>query len=116
MYTKTLAFVQLLPVGVSLLLIAAHFYRYNQLVLVGVSAGLLCALLIRHPLAVRVTQGALALAAVEWLRTAYILVAGRAADGYPWMRLAIILGFVTMLTCFSIFVFRSKTLRQRYRL
>lgn len=116
MYIKTLTFLQLFPVGISLLLIAAHFYRYDQLVLVGVCAGLVCALLIRQPLAVRVIQGALALAAVEWLRTAYMLVAGRMADGYPWMRLATILGLVTMLTFSSIFVFRCKTLRERYRL
>lgn len=107
---------QLLPVGISLFLLAAHFFRYNQLVLVGVCIGLACGLLVCHPLSARVIQSALALAAVEWLRTAYVLITGRMAEGSPWTRLAIILGGVALITFLSIFVFQFKPLRERYRL
>ena len=110
------ALLQLLPVCLSLLLLAAHFFRHSQLLLIGVCFGLLGALLIRHPATVKVVQGALLLAAVEWLRTAYLLVAARMAEGYPWTRLACILAVVVLLNIASIFVFRCKNLQERYRL
>lgn len=116
MHTRILTGVQLIPVGISLLLIAAHFFRYNQLAMVGSCLGLACGLLVCHPLAARVIQSALILATVEWLRTAYVLITARMAEGYPWTRLAIILGSVALLTLSSVFVFRFKLLRQRYRL
>lgn len=114
--TKALTVLQLLPVCLSLLLIGAHCLRYNQLVLFGVCAGLIPVLLVRQPLAARLIQVLLALAALEWLRSAYFLIHARMEAGAPWTRLAIILGAVVLLTCCSVLVFQSKVLKQRYRL
>lgn len=109
-------FLWLLPVIVSMLLIGAHFLRSGSLVLVAVSLMLLLVLLIRHPLAARLLQLALLLATVEWVRTAFVFIMARAAAGLPWVRLAWILGAVAGVSAAAIFVFCSKTLKERYRL
>jgi len=110
------AVLQLIPVILSLLLSGAHFLRGEDLVLVGVCVVLIGVLLIRHPIAARIVQVALVLAAVEWVRTLFELVAMRAEHGMPWMRLAIILGVVACFTLVSAGVFHLKTLRARYDL
>jgi predicted transcriptional regulator len=56
----------------------------------------------------------LLLGALEWLRTAAMLVQQRLALGTPWLRLAIILGVVALLTAAAALVFRSARLRRRY--
>ena len=76
-------------------------------------AGLLA---VPRPWAARAVQAGLALAALEWLRTAALLVARRQATGAPYTRLALILGAVAAVTALSLLAFRSARLRRRYRL
>jgi hypothetical protein len=59
-------------------------------------------------------QVALLLGSVEWLRSAVELVAARSAMGQPFLRLAIILGGVTVFTALSALVFRAERLRARF--
>jgi hypothetical protein len=54
--------------------------------------------------------------AVEWLRTLAVLAAQRIAAGQPWLRLAVILGAVALLTAAAALVFRHPALRGRFRL
>jgi hypothetical protein len=61
-------------------------------------------------------QGALVIAAIEWIRTIYVLVSIRLEIGLPWARLAVILGAVACFTLASVLVFFSDTLKARYRL
>ena len=110
------AFLQLIPVIISYLLIAAHFMRAHNSFLVIVCFVLPLVLFIPRPLPARFVQIGLLLAAVEWIRTTYILVALRVENGQPWIRLAIILGAVACFTLCSAFIFFSKTLKTRYKL
>ncbi len=107
---------QLTPVIISALLIAAHFLRVNNLILVIVSLLLPLGLLVRRPLTARIVQGALVLATIEWLRTIFVFVSLRSKIGLPWTRLTIILGAVACFTFASALVFFSKALKKRYGL
>jgi len=109
-------FVTLGPVWLSLLVLAAHFYRAQNLLLAVVSLLPLALLLARKSWAARVSQVALGLGALEWLRTLAVLVQERAAMGQPWMRLALILGAVAVLSALATLVFRHAKVRARYRL
>jgi len=111
-----IALLQLLPVLLSALLIAAHFLRSGNPFLVAVSLAIPLLLLIRRPPAVRMVQAALFLAALEWVSTAASLATLRSDLGLPWIRMAVILGIMAAFTLGSLFVFLSKTLRARYNL
>jgi hypothetical protein len=111
-----LTMLQLLPVLFSALLIAAHFLRTGNLVLVVVSLVFPLLLLIRRAFAARLVQAGLLLAALEWMRTAILLADLRSSVGYPWIRMTVILSVVAVFTLGSLFVFLSKTLRARYNL
>jgi hypothetical protein len=114
--TRIITLLQLLPVLVSALLIAAHFLRSGSPLLVIFCLAMPLLLLIRHPLAARIVQASLILAALVWVRTAAALAALRSDLGLPWVRMTVILGAVAAFTLGSFFVFLSKTLRRRYNL
>jgi hypothetical protein len=61
-----------------------------------------------------VIQAALALGAVEWVRTLLDLVAARQAMGAPSTRLALILGGVALATLACALVFRTRRVRRHY--
>ena len=107
-------FLRLLPVFLSILLLAAHFYRAGLSVLVVLILASPFILLIRKPWAVRMIKIELILGGIEWIRTAMNIVQSRQAYNLPWTRLAIILGVVAVFTLVSAIVFRSKSLRDRY--
>jgi hypothetical protein len=100
----------------SALLIAAHFSRAGNTGMVAISLALPALLLVRRPWAARGVQAGLVLAAIEWFWTLANLARQRIASGEPWLRLALILGTVALLTAASALVFRSEKLRRRYRL
>ncbi len=107
--------IRLLPVIICLLLLAAHFYRAGIIVLViGILASALL-LFIRTQWAARVVQVILVLGGVEWIRTLVALVLLRQDMGRPWIRLAVILGVVALMTISSALIFRLKSLRERYK-
>ncbi len=107
---------QLVPVILSFILLGAHFLRYGNSVLMVGCLLLPLLLFIRRPLAARIIQFALFLAAAEWAYTAYNLAAAREAMGMPWTRVVVILGGVAIFTAGSIFVFFSQTQKERYSL
>lgn len=106
----------LLPVLLSLLAICAHFYRADDLPLVGVALACVPLLLVRRPWAARVVQLVLILSALEWVWTASTLVELRERMGQPWHRLAAILGGVALFTVLSAGVFLAPPLRRWYRI
>lgn len=106
--------VRLLPVVLVLAILAAHFYRAQAWVPFGVTVGLAPLLLVRAPWAARVLQAALALGALEWLRTAAALVALRQSMGQPWTRLALILGAVALATAACALIFQWRPVRERF--
>ena len=108
-------FVRLLPVLLSALMIAAHFLRAGQWLMLGLSLAVTLLLLVKDRWAALAVQVGLILAAGEWLRTLYHLVEFRQAMGMEWHRLVYILGGVALFTLLSSLVFRLPALRRRYR-
>lgn len=106
--------IRLLPVILSLLLLAAHFYRAGQVVVTALCLALPLLLLLRKSWVPRLFQVLLVLGALEWLRALYGFAAMRIAFGEPWTRLALILGAVALFTGLSGLVFRNRKLQARY--
>jgi len=106
---------KLLPVIFSFLLLAAHFYRAGEVVLAAISLALPFLLFLREIWPMRLIQAALLLGSLEWIRTLYVFAQQRIEFGQPWTRLAIILGSVALFTALSALVFKSQSLRRRYR-
>jgi hypothetical protein len=104
----------LAPILLSFLLLAAHFFRFGQLVLVGVALLLPFLLLVRKRWAARTLQVALFLGAAEWVRTIFVFALARMAMGYPYLRMALILSAVALCTAGSAFLFKTPALRSRY--
>lgn len=107
-------FIRLLPVIISFLLLAAHFMRAGQHLVVVVLFALLSLLLFRKNWVPLVLQFVLLLGAAEWVRTLVSVAQMRMEFGMPWIRMAVILGAVALFTLLSALVFRGKALRQRY--
>lgn len=108
--------VRLLPVLICILLLGAHFYRagYTGLVIVVALSPLV--LFMRQPFAARIMQVVLIAGGVEWVRSTIQLVMMRQSMDMPWIRLALILGTVSLVTFLSALVFRFKALQDRYNL
>lgn len=107
---------RLLPVVLVLGILGAHFYRGALWIPFGVTVALLPILFVRAPWAARLLQFALLAGAVEWLRTAAVLIALRMSMGMPWTRLAIILGVVALATALAALVFQWRPVRTHYGL
>lgn len=107
-------FLRLLPVLISFLLMAAHFFRAGQTGVVIVLLASLLLLTLRKAWVPRVIQLVLLLGAVEWVRTLISVAQIRIELDMPWMRMAIILGAVAVFTALSCLVFRSEALRKRF--
>jgi len=106
----------LLAPALALLLLAAHFYRAAAWPLLAVTLGLLALLALRRSWVPGLLQLALLAGAAEWLWTAALLAQQRLALGQPWLRMALILGAVALLTLAAALVFRSAALKSRYGL
>lgn len=111
-----MTFLALLPVGLSILVLAAHFYRAGNVLLFTAALLVLALTVIAKPWAARALQAALLVGAAEWLRTMMFLVFARQAEGRPWLRLAVILTVVAIVSAVSALAFRTKSLRARYGL
>ena len=109
-------FLLLLPVFVSALLLAAHFFRNGMIPGVILALSFPAFLILKRAWAARLVQIILVLSAIEWLRTLVLLVAQRQVAGQNWTRLAIILSLVALFTGGSAFLFCFSSLRKRYTL
>lgn len=106
--------IRLLPVLLSALLLAAHFYRAGQEAIVAMSLALPVLLLFKRSWVPTVVTVALILGAFEWIYTLLKIATIRADMGAPWLRMALILGTVALFTAGSAAVFRLSALKQRY--
>ena len=105
---------RLTPVVLSLIILAAHFLRAENMFVVVILIASLVLLLVKRPWIVRVIQTILVLGAIEWVLTLSELMSRRIEMGQPYMRLVAIIGSVAFLTAVSGLVFRSESLRNRY--
>jgi len=109
-------FVRVLPVVISLLLLAAHFFRSGSVWLAGIFLVMPILLAVKARWVARLFQLVLVLGALEWIRTLVVFATGRAEAGQSWTRLVVILGVVALLTLVSATVFQGAALSRRYRL
>jgi len=103
-----------LPVAMSSLLIAAHFYRNGMPVLAGICLLMPLLLAMKQKWVPAVLIFFLLLCSVEWFRTLVDLVSGYRAAGESYTRLSIILGTVILFNLLSTIVFRTKSMKRRY--
>ena len=96
---------------IGFLLLAAHFFRSENLLVASVCFLATFLVFVRRPWAAYAMQVFLVLGSVEWLRSTVSFILARSASGEPFQRLAIILGSVTLFTALSALVFRSSKLR-----
>lgn len=102
------------PIVLSLAVLGAHFMRYGNSIGVSVTTLLIALLFVRRAWVARLTQVALILGALEWLRTLFDLVQMRIAMGEPYLRMVVILGIVALVTLGSALLFQAVTLRKIY--
>jgi hypothetical protein len=108
-------FLLLLPVVLSLAVLAAHFWRHDQPMLVFLAVALIGLTAVPRLWAARLLQVALLLGAAEWVRTTFVLARIRTEHGLPATRMVIILAAVATLTAASALVFRTRSARARFR-
>ncbi len=109
-------FVKILPVILCSLLMAAHLGRANMFVLQIISLLIPLILIWKNKFSARTVQLFLIIYGFEWIRTINYYAQIRIAKGEDWSRLAIILGIVALLNFAAILVFRSKSMKERYKL
>ena len=109
-----MTFLLLIPTLLSALLLAAHFFRNGEPILVLLSCAAPLLLLLRRTWATRLLQLLLSVGAVEWLRTIVQIAAVRQDEGRDWHRMAIILGSVAGFTAASAVVYFLPPLRRHY--
>lgn len=106
----------LAPVVLAGVVLAAHFYRADHLVGVAASVALVGLAFVRRPWAARLVQVALVLGALEWLRAMATFAAVRITLGQPYVRMVLILAAVSLLTALAALVFERRAMRERYGL
>lgn len=104
-------FIRLLPAILSFLLLAAHFLREANMMLLIISALLPFLLFWRTTNVVKFLQFCLLLTAFEWLRTGYQILEFRLAMGESWLRMVIILLLVALFSLYSAWLLNSKRVR-----
>jgi len=100
--------------ALALLLFTAHAYRAFGPVPAFVALLVSCLLFVRTPWASRGLSVFLGFASLEWLRTLFLLTSARSADGLPWLRLAIILSLVIVLTLGALFALHTPANRRYF--
>lgn len=100
---------------VASLLIAAHFLRQGNLLLVVVSVLVPLFFVYRRPWTLVVLQIAAYLASAIWIVTALRLVQERLAMGRPWAVAVIILGAVACATAIAGALLNSRAIKDKYR-
>src|SRR5512140_2245025 len=91
----------LLPAALAALVLAAHFLRAGNPVLMLAALALIALMFVRRAWAARVIQLGLVLGTLEWVSTLVLLVSVRRHTGQPFTRMAIILGTVAAVTATS---------------
>ena len=108
-------FLKILPITLCFLLLAAHFGRANLLILQIISILIPFLLFWKTKITAIIIQACLMLAGIEWIRTTVYYARIRIENGEPWLRLAIILGSVVVLNFATVLIFRTKSMKARYK-
>lgn len=104
-----------LPV-LALLLLAAHLVHSGLLPLAALAILLVGLLAVPRPWAARSLQVVLGVSVIEWVLTTVGLAELRLRHDEPFVRLALILGSVTLFTALAALAFHHPVLRAYFRL
>ena len=107
-------FALVIPTLLSCLVLAAHFYRGDHLVLTLVACAAPMLLLARRRCATRLLQAFLLLGALEWVRTTLHIRAIRIDQAREWQRMAAILFSVAAFTAASSLAYFVPILHRHY--
>jgi hypothetical protein len=113
-YDISMSLLLLIPVILSLLVLGAHGLRAQFIPLLAACVVLLFLLSVPKRWVMRVVQVVLVAGGLEWVRTIMVIHHERQATGQPWLRMAIILGVVALITAGSAALFETRPLRRRY--
>ncbi|MDY0062446.1 MAG: 4Fe-4S binding protein [Myxococcota bacterium] len=105
---------RLIPLLLLFGLLGAHFFRAGEPGLLTVCLLTPLLLLVRRRWAARLVQAALLAGGAVWADTLGVLIRVRVATGQPWLRLAVILGGVALLTAAGALLLQGAPLRRRY--
>jgi hypothetical protein len=108
-----MTFLTLLPVVLSILVLAAHFLR-GFYPAAFVLLALLPLLAIRERWVRRAAQAILGAGTLVWLWTAFTIASQRMALGAPFGRMLVILGSVAAFTALSALLLETPRMRRRY--
>lgn len=103
------------PLVVSAFLLGAHFLRQGNLTLVGLCLAVLSLLWVKKWWSLLVLQLFTYLGAIIWASTAIALIQQRIALGEPWVRVAVILGVVTLVSVLAGLLLNTTAVKERYR-
>jgi len=106
----------ILPIALSVLSLAAHFFRHGESLMCLASLASLGLVLVKRPWAARALQGILITGGVVWLQALLEIAHLRQSLGQPWLRLALILGAVIALSLGSALLVQTRRLKQRFGL
>ncbi len=106
--------IRLLPVIFSGLIFAAHVLRFYGAVPALLAVLFIFLLAVPKQWILRLWQVYLFAAALVWIKATVDFIRYRMAMGFPWSRLAMIMGLVIALTVFSIFWLENKNVRQYF--
>jgi|FLOH01.1.fsa_nt_gi hypothetical protein len=106
-------FFKRLFVGLAFLVLAAHFSRAGNGLMMFLTLALMTLPYFRNPIATKIAQYALLLGGIEWLRAGYFLVMERLSFGGTWLRLAFIMLFVAVFTILASFAVPSIALTRK---
>ena len=105
----------MVPILLAQLLLAAHFLRAGNGLLLALTLASAFVLLHRRSWVARVTQAWLLVGGAVWIGTLYRLWNQRTAAGQPAVRMAVILGLVAGFTLLAALLFETGRLRRLYR-
>ncbi len=104
-------FLRLFPAILSLVVLAAHFARMGNFVVVLLLLACVGLLWMRRPWVAYAIQTLLVLGVIVWILTAAGIALARIQTGESWLRMALILFGVTCFTAYAAWHFRHPRLR-----
>jgi len=105
---------RIIPYVIMTLLLAAHFSRAGNSILMVISLLLPFLFFVKQKWVLPTLEIAAYLAAAAWLWSAYQYIQVRIATGDDWMRLLIIMGSVALFTAWTGFFLRSEKMKAAY--
>jgi len=106
---------RVIPLFIAVLLLAAHFLRDGNWVLMVVTLFVPLLLLRRRRSVLSLVQALACFGAGVWGYTTLRLVEARLAAGMPWERMALILIGVALFTLWAALLLNSEKVRKKYR-